>query len=287
MSGGEYEGGRSGYQHDEINRQYGPANRGWQGGQQEFGIRQGGQQGGGYGEGHEWQSRAQGRSGWGQGQGREHAGGYGGGSGFTDWQSGGDEGYGRQASGQQGYSQQNYQTGYGQRYGQSGWGRGQHEGRGPKGYRRSDERIREDVSEELTRHPEVDASEIEVSVQDGEVTLSGTVEDRRAKRLAEDVVERVSGVNEVHNQLRARRGLGQKIADMLTGSGDDDRNRETSQGGSSTGGQSGSRSNSGTSSGSIQAGTTGQSASGQSSGSQAGQSAATGTSGSRGRSSGT
>jgi hypothetical protein len=78
-------------------------------------------------------------------------------------------------------------------------------GRGPKGYRRSDDRIREDVSEELTRHPGVDASEIEVRVENGEVTLTGTVESRQAKRMAEDCVEQCSGVKEVHNQLRVNR----------------------------------------------------------------------------------
>jgi hypothetical protein len=83
-------------------------------------------------------------------------------------------------------------------------GRGPHAGRGPKGYKRSDDRIREDVCERLSEHPYLDASEIEVKLQGGEVTLTGTIESRHAKRLAEDVVEQVSGVKEVHNQLRLR-----------------------------------------------------------------------------------
>ena len=53
--------------------------------------------------------------------------------------------------------------------------RGPHAGRGPKGYQRSDERVREIVSEALARDGELDASEIEVSVERGEVTLNGTV----------------------------------------------------------------------------------------------------------------
>jgi osmotically-inducible protein OsmY len=80
-----------------------------------------------------------------------------------------------------------------------------HVGRGPKGWKRSDERVRDDVSEVLERHHEIDASEIEVKVENGEVTLSGTVEDRRAKRLAEDIIEGMPGVTEVHNQIRVRR----------------------------------------------------------------------------------
>jgi len=79
---------------------------------------------------------------------------------------------------------------------------GPHTGRGPKGYRRSDDRIREDVCERLTHHGHLDASAIRISVEDGEVTLEGTVESRRDKRLAEDAVEGLSGVKDVHNRLR-------------------------------------------------------------------------------------
>jgi hypothetical protein len=75
-------------------------------------------------------------------------------------------------------------------------------GLGPRGYRRSDDRIREDVCERLTRHGLVDASEIECEVSDGEVTLSGTVSTRAEKRLAEDAIETVAGVRDVHNRLR-------------------------------------------------------------------------------------
>jgi len=58
------------------------------------------------------------------------------------------------------------------------------------------------VSEELWRHSEIDASEIEIAVQNGEVTLTGKVENRHQKRLAEDIAERCSGVRDVHNQLK-------------------------------------------------------------------------------------
>ncbi len=79
---------------------------------------------------------------------------------------------------------------------------GQFSGRGPKGFRRSDERIREEVCERLTDHPEIDASEIEVEAKSGEITLKGTVPERRMKRMAEDLIESISGVADVHNQLR-------------------------------------------------------------------------------------
>ena len=80
--------------------------------------------------------------------------------------------------------------------------RGPHTGRGPRSYQRSDERIREDVCERLCQHGYLDASDIDVRVQNGEVTMQGSVSDRVAKRNAEDVAENVFGVKEVHNLLR-------------------------------------------------------------------------------------
>lgn len=79
---------------------------------------------------------------------------------------------------------------------------GQHKGRGPKGYTRSDDRIKEDVNDRLSDDPFLDASEIEVTVNNGEVTLTGTVITRIDKRRAEDLAEDISGVNNVQNQLR-------------------------------------------------------------------------------------
>lgn len=77
-----------------------------------------------------------------------------------------------------------------------------HRGRGPSGYVRSDERIREDVNDRLTDDWRVDASHITVAVDKGEVTLSGTVGSRLAKRRAEDLVDDISGVKHVQNNLR-------------------------------------------------------------------------------------
>jgi hypothetical protein len=78
-------------------------------------------------------------------------------------------------------------------------------GRGPKGWRRSDERVHEDVCEALAMHPAIDASGLEVEVHDGVVTLRGAVDDRTSKRLAVDVAESVSGVTDVQSQVRAQR----------------------------------------------------------------------------------
>jgi hypothetical protein len=85
-----------------------------------------------------------------------------------------------------------------------GHGGGGHRGKGPQGYVRSDERIREDVNQALTDDDEVDASSIEVEVKEGEVTLSGLVPERRMKRVAEDCIDRISGIKDVHNHIRVQ-----------------------------------------------------------------------------------
>ena len=79
---------------------------------------------------------------------------------------------------------------------------GPHRGKGPKGYKRSDERIREDVCDRLCDHPMIDASNIDIKVEGSEVILTGTVESREDKRRAEDLAESISGVSNVQNQLR-------------------------------------------------------------------------------------
>jgi hypothetical protein len=78
-------------------------------------------------------------------------------------------------------------------------------GRGPRGYKRSDDRIREDVCDRLTEDHDIDASDIDIKVEAGEVTLEGTVDERRFKWLAEEIAARCSGVVEVHNHLRVKR----------------------------------------------------------------------------------
>jgi osmotically-inducible protein OsmY len=83
---------------------------------------------------------------------------------------------------------------------------GRYRGRGPRNYQRSDERISDEIHQYLTYHPELDATDIDVTVDSGIVTLKGAVDSRRAKRLAEDVAEEVFGVKEVHNELRVNRG---------------------------------------------------------------------------------
>lgn len=80
--------------------------------------------------------------------------------------------------------------------------RGQHYGKGPKGYSRSDDRIKEDLSDRMMTHPDLDASDIDMDVNQGEVTLRGNVDSRQSRRLAEDLCDDCHGVRQVNNQLR-------------------------------------------------------------------------------------
>jgi osmotically-inducible protein OsmY len=105
-------------------------------------------------------------------------------------------------------------SGYGSR---SGWDLGTHQrdtgseqarqsfrGMGPSNYKRSDERIREEIYERLTDSHEIDARSVMVEVNQGNVTLTGTVVERRMRYAAEDLVERIGGVSNINNQLRVQ-----------------------------------------------------------------------------------
>src|SRR4051794_29447839 len=81
-------------------------------------------------------------------------------------------------------------------------------GRGPRGYERSSDRIREDVCEWLTDDDELDASDIEVEVERGIVILSGSVADRAQKRRAEDIAERARGGRGGRNPPENEGGFG-------------------------------------------------------------------------------
>ena len=131
-------------------------------------------------------------------------------SGFGRWEvgwglqnsGGGPQGYGWEGGWQGGFGPR-YGGGFGGGLAGSAWARhGRHAGRGPRGWTRSDERILEEINERLTIDPDVDATEIVVRVDAGEVTLEGEVEDRYSRRRAEDVAWDAPGVRDVHNRLR-------------------------------------------------------------------------------------
>ena len=180
--------------------------------QQDFGQQRGyGQQGygmGGYGQSQpNYGQRGSGRGGYSQGSSYgTQSGGFAGGGG--DYYGQGNQGqYGQGGNGgSQGH------TGMGMNYrGEQQWQQGGQQqqqprfGKGPKGYKRSDERIKEDVSDRISQMGNVDASDVEIEVKGGEVTLTGSVPSRTMKWQLENLVESVGGVTDVNNQLRIKR----------------------------------------------------------------------------------
>ena len=103
-----------------------------------------------------------------------------------------------------------YAGGTGYLYAESLMVRGPYTGRGPKGYKRSDQQIIEEACQLLERDGEIDASDIEVSAEDGVIRLRGTVHDRRAKRRAEECVESIYGARDVMNELRIEQQGGER-----------------------------------------------------------------------------
>jgi osmotically-inducible protein OsmY len=78
---------------------------------------------------------------------------------------------------------------------------GDQTGRGPTGYHRPDDSVREEIVERLVRDPWIDATDVEVRVKDRVVTLDGVLADRRQRRMAEDVAWSVYGVENVNNEI--------------------------------------------------------------------------------------
>jgi hypothetical protein len=116
----------------------------------------------------------------------------------------GDQGYTSFKGGSAGAESTGMGGRYPQGYGEQPHPVAIHRGKGPIGYTRSDERIREQVCEALSDDPYIDASHIEVVVKNGEVILTGAVDDRQTKRAAEELVENCPGVKDVQNQLRVQ-----------------------------------------------------------------------------------
>src|ERR1044072_3145811 len=69
---------------------------------------------------------------------------------------------------------------------------------------KSDSDIERDVKDELQWNPDLDASDIAVSVKDGVVTLAGFVKSYTDKYEAEAAAKRVAGVKGVANDIEVR-----------------------------------------------------------------------------------
>jgi len=69
--------------------------------------------------------------------------------------------------------------------------------------RRSDEAILDDLTGQLADHPRLDATGIDVSVQEGCVTLRGIVPSQGQKRIAEAIAAATPGVRDLVDRLRS------------------------------------------------------------------------------------
>ena len=105
-----------------------------------------------------------------------------------------DQQYGRHFGQQYGQGQP-----YDRSYGQSG---GRRFTSGPKGYQRSDERLKEDISERLMESHYIDSSDVSIDVRGAKVVLDGTVPSRHMKHAIEDLVDACPGVQDIDNRVR-------------------------------------------------------------------------------------
>jgi BON domain len=256
-------GDESRYQSD---RDEESAGRGWEGQRryssggypEEFGYRSGqqhererwqGQRGGpGFGEDESWRGsdyqrggfRGQRSGGWGESRwGEESESPYG----AQESGSGSQGGYRSQGGGFRGEYFREQQR-YGQRQGQQSY-----QGRGPKGYERSDERLKELICERLTDDPRIDASDVTVEVSQRVVKLRGTVDDRRTKYEIEELVERCGGVRDIDNQLRTQSASEWERSQQSRGSETSSQSGASQAGASSPGSTQGSTQTGGSTSG--------------------------------------
>jgi osmotically-inducible protein OsmY len=71
---------------------------------------------------------------------------------------------------------------------------------------KTDNQLKQDIESELRWDPRVNAAQIGVSVEQGAVTLLGTVDTHAQKRAAEEVTKRVFGVRTVAQDLSVKLG---------------------------------------------------------------------------------
>ena len=73
---------------------------------------------------------------------------------------------------------------------------------------RSDESIKQTVTQLLAQCPFVDSSDVEVVVEAGFVDLNGTVRDKQQRNTAEEVVRAIPEVKDVFNYITIDRKNG-------------------------------------------------------------------------------
>lgn len=75
----------------------------------------------------------------------------------------------------------------------------------PRGIRRSDTELYEDICEALMQRDDLDSSDVTVAVREGEVALDGTVPERCMRYLIEDLAAGHPAVRDVDNRIKVRR----------------------------------------------------------------------------------
>jgi len=75
----------------------------------------------------------------------------------------------------------------------------------PRGAQRSDAELYEDICEALLHRDDVDSSDVTVAVRAGEVTLDGSVPERRMRYLIEDLAAGHPAVRDVANRITVRK----------------------------------------------------------------------------------
>jgi osmotically-inducible protein OsmY len=76
---------------------------------------------------------------------------------------------------------------------------------GPKGYQRTDQRMREDICDQLMRTGHIDSSDVTVEVSGAKVRLDGSVPARWMKHAIEDVADGCPGVQDIENRISVKR----------------------------------------------------------------------------------
>lgn len=78
--------------------------------------------------------------------------------------------------------------------------RGRHDAQQPEGP--TGARLAMKITARFTHHPDLDAKQIEVSIEQGKASLLGRVPDAASKQLAETLARSVEGVADVRNDLQ-------------------------------------------------------------------------------------
>jgi hypothetical protein len=98
-------------------------------------------------------------------------------------------------------------------------GQGMSQHRGPKGWKRTDERLKEDICERLYHTQHIDSSDVTVEVKDGKVMLEGSVPQRGMKHALEDLIDACPGVTDIDNRVRVSQGGSQSQTGQSGSSG--------------------------------------------------------------------